>query len=45
MLLNGMQKENPLPHLYVVKSHEMDSLWGHVRNSRGHIITLFEKYF
>ena len=24
-----------------VKSHEMDSLWGPVRNSGGHIITLF----
>ena len=24
---------------YMVKSHEMDSLWGFVRNSGGHIIT------
>ena len=29
---------------YMVKSHEMDSLWGPVRNSEGYIITLFEKY-
>ena len=28
----------------MVKSHEMDSLWGPVRNSGGHIITLFLKY-
>ena len=26
---------------YRNKSHEMDSLWGSVRNSGGHIITLF----
>ena len=32
-----------IPGTYImVKSHEMDSLWGPV--SGGHIITLFEKY-
>ena len=30
--------------LYMVKSHEMDSLWVPVRNSGGQIITLFKKY-
>ena len=28
-----------LVEIYVVRSHEMDSLWGPVRNSGGHIIT------
>ena len=28
----------------MVKSHEMDSLWVPVRNSGGHIITLFKEY-
>ena len=32
-----------IEHKYI-KSHEMDSLWGPVRNSGGHIITLFLKY-
>ena len=27
--------------VYMVKSHEMDSLWGPVRNSGGHIIMKF----
>ena len=32
-------------HMYIqVKSHEMDSLWDPVRNSGGHIITLFLKF-
>ena len=31
-------------HLYMVKSHEMDSLWGPVCNIEDHIITLFQKY-
>ena len=29
---------------YMVKSHEMDSLWGPVCTSGGHIIILFLKY-
>ena len=29
--------------LYMVKSHEMDSLWVPVCNSGGHIFTLFKK--
>ena len=28
-----------------VNSHEMDSLWGLVHNSGGHIITCFLRYF
>ena len=30
---------------HVVKSHEVDSLWGPERNSGEHIIKLFKKYF
>ena len=31
--------------MYTVKSHEMDSLGGRVRNSGGHIIRYFKEYF
>ena len=31
--------------LFMVKSHEMDSLGGCVRNSGGHIIRYFKEYF
>ena len=42
-----------MTHIYIdtaynyskyIKSHEMDSLWVPVRNSGGHIISLFKKY-
>ena len=32
-------------YIYMVKSHEMDSLGGCVCNSGGHIITYYKKYF
>ena len=35
----------PASSVYMVKSHEMDSLWGSVRNSGGHIFILFLKVF
>ena len=31
--------------MHMVKSHETDSLGGCVRNSGGHIITYYKKYF
>ena len=40
-LLHNYLCKNEKKTVYVVKSHNMDSLGGPVRNSRGHIITLF----